>query len=93
MAGINSGLMNIVFDYSKEENTTILLGVTTSIGGICGFVASLVGGKILGEIQNNGNSLLGIEVYGQQILSFISFVGIICIVLYMKLIISKIERK
>lgn len=47
MTGINSGLMNIVFDYSKEENAKILLGVTTSMGGICGFAASLVGGNIL----------------------------------------------
>ena len=40
--------------------------------------ASLVGGKILSAVQANGNMVLGIPVYGQQILSGISLV-ILCL--------------
>lgn len=49
-----------------------------SIGGVCGFLASLLGGWLLERIQQNGSALFGLRVYGQQALSLLSFI-LLCV--------------
>ena len=92
MAGINGGLMNIVFDYTDETNRTSVLGIKTAVGGVCGFLATIVGGWLLDYIQKSGNMLFGLNVYAQQVLSFITFAGIVLIVFYMKFVIQKLKK-
>ena len=92
MAGINGGLMNIVFDYADEKTRTAVLGIKTAIGGVVGFLATIVGGWLLDYIQKSGNMFLGLNVYAQQVLSFITFVGIVIIVFYMKFVIQKLKK-
>lgn len=92
LAGLNSGLMNIVFDYTDEKNRTAVLGIKTAVGGVFGFLATIAGGKLLDIIQGNGNTFLGINVYAQQVLSFITFIGIVITVFYMKYVIQKLKR-
>lgn len=92
LAGINGGLINIVFDYVDEADRTAVLGVKTAIGGVCGFLASILGGKLLDIIQTNGNSFLGHKIYAQQVLSFITFLGILLILVYMKQTVLKLRR-
>ena len=92
LAGINGGLINIVFDYVDETDRTAVLGIKTAIGGVCGFLASILGGKLLEAIQAGGNTFLGINVYAQQVLSFITFLGILLILVYMKRTVLKLKR-
>ncbi len=92
MAGINGGLMNIVFDYADEKTRTAVLGIKTAVGGVFGFLATIVGGWLLDYIQKSGNMFLGLNVYAQQVLSFITFVGIVIIVFYMKFVIQKLNK-
>jgi len=92
MAGANSGMMNIVFDYVKTEDRAYALGVKSALGGIAGFIASLVGAKIVSSIQAGGNVFYGMNIYAQQILSFISFVLYLFIVFYVKKVIMKMKK-
>ena len=73
-AGLNQNSFNIAYSYVDSDYITEALAVKNCIGGLCGFVASLVGSRILKYVQSNGNSLFGIHIYGQQLLAGISFV-------------------
>ena len=67
----------MVYSYVDSEYFVQASAIKNSLGGIVGFLSSLVAGKLLSVIQNNGNSLFGLPVYGQQVLSAISFILIV----------------
>lgn len=92
LAGSNSGMMNIVFDYVERDNLSYALGVKSAIGGIVGFTSSLLGAWIVSTVQAHGNTIFGHTIYAQQIMSFISFVMFAVIVVYIKKIILKMKR-
>lgn len=89
MAGINSGLMNITFDYVPHEDRAAALGIKYALGGTVGFLSSIVGSVIVKHIQENGNTFAFFgEVYAQQILSAIAFAVCIILVLYIRRFVS-----
>ncbi len=88
-AGINQNLINITYSYVDEKYFVQASAIKNSIGGVCGFLASLAGGKILSAVQANGNQVFGFTVYGQQILALISFVLLIISILYTHFVIAK----
>lgn len=92
MAGINSGLINIVFDYADEKTRTAVLGIKTSIGGLCGFLTTIIGGWILSAVQKNGNQIFGITIYAQQLLAFMTCIGLILTIVYMRKVVHKMKR-
>ena len=65
------------------------MAIKNSIGGICGFGASILGGKLLEVVQKNGNSIFGIHIYGQQILGGISLLIFVGAILFMNKVIVK----
>ncbi len=93
MAGINSGLMNIAFDYVKPCERAGAIGIKYAIGGFASFFASIVGGVILTNIQNAQNMIFGIHIYAQQFLSLIAFIICVILSIYMKNVICKIKVK
>lgn len=76
-AGVNQNSFNITYNYVDGNYIAEAMAVKNSIGGVCGFLASIAGSKILDMIQKNGNTFLGIPCYGQQFLSGISFVLVV----------------
>ena len=92
LAGINGGLMNIVFEYVPNKERSGALGISSAAGGVAGFLMAIVGSHILEAVQNNGNRVLSIPVYGQQILSAIAFVIIVLLIVYMKTVIMKLKK-
>lgn len=74
LAGLNQNMFNMVFNYVPADYFVHATAIKNSIGGVCGFLASLLGGRLLGRIQQNGNTLFGLRVYGQQALSLLSFI-------------------
>ena len=88
-AGTGQNSYSIAYSYVKSEYIMQAMAIKNSIGGIFGFGASLVAGKILSAIQANGNMIFGIHIYGQQVLSFISLVLCIVLVLFVHFVISK----
>jgi len=91
-AGSNGGMTNIAFDYTTHELRAQALGVKNAIGGVANFIAALVGARAVTMVQTTGNQLFGVTVYAQQLLSFVSFVILVCSVLYLKFVIGKLKK-
>lgn len=92
MAGINSSLFNITYDYVDESRFSVAFGAKNAIGGAAGFLVSLVGGLIVSAMQDGGNRLLGGTVYAQQVLSCITFLLLVGMVVYLTVVIRKLPK-
>lgn len=91
LAGTQQNSLNIVYSYVKQEHVTQALALKCAIGGLCGFAASLIGGKILSAVQANGNMIFGVHIYGQQLLSAISCVILGAAIVFVRRVIEKQE--
>lgn len=89
MAGSNQNSFNIVYSYVPERYFVQATAIKNSIGGVVGFGASLLGSRILQTVQQNGNMLFGIPVYGQQVLSGLTFLLIVADLIFVRCTISK----
>ena len=92
MAGINSAVINLIYDYVDEERRTGALAIKQSFAGIAGFLTTLVVSPLVSYIQGNGNQLFGISIYAQQVLSAISLLGTLGLLVYMLTVIRKIKK-
>ena len=77
-AGPSQNMVNMPFNYVPADYFVHATARKNSIGGVCGFLASLLGGWLLERIQQNGSALFGLRVYGQQALSLLSFI-LLCV--------------
>ncbi len=93
MAGIDSALINLIFDYVPFDTRADSLAVTQSLSGLMGFLATFVAGLLVTYIQQNGNSLFGVMVYAQQVLNLIAAVATIGIMLFLQFGIISKENK
>ena len=74
LAGSNSSLINLCFDYVEHEDRRYILGIKNAISGVATFLTSLLWGYIVSVIQGNNYSVFGLTVYPIQLLSAISAV-------------------
>lgn len=91
MAGSNSGMTNITFDYVSHENRRYALGIKSAIGGLIAFLATLA---VRGFVDANPNGvfkIFGMPIYSQQVLSFGTFLIFIVIVVYIKKVIMNLK--
>ena len=58
------------YNYVSADYISEALVIQNFFGGISGFAVSLLASRLLAHIQANGNTFLGIPVYGQQVLAF-----------------------
>ena len=92
LAGVSGNITNITYSYVDSSYFAEASAIKNSIGGLCGFGASLLGGVILDAVQNNQAAiadLVGFQIYGQQVLSAISFVMLIVTILFTHFVVSK----
>ena len=92
-AGTNQNSFNIAYSYVPLNCITQAMSIKNSLSGLCGFMASIVGGAVLGMIQENGVTIFGIGVNAQQILSAVSFVLILLDALFIHFVIAKQKVK
>jgi len=92
MAGTNQNLFNITYSYVDSKYFVEASAIKNSIGGICGFAASALASRLLAYVQENGNILFGIRIYGQQVLSLISFILLTVTAIFIHTVIEKQER-
>jgi MFS family permease len=93
MAGINSGVINLIYDYVAPEDRQSAMGIKNAIGGILAFFTALASGAILAYIQSAGGLVLfGIRIYAQQILALLSCVVTLLLILYMRRVIAPMQR-
>lgn len=92
MSGMNSSGANLAMDYASPEVATPLIGIGGAAGGICAFLSTLFGSLVIGAATAGGNSLFGLTVYGQQILSLISCLLLLVLLVYLRLRVRPMER-
>lgn len=88
-AGTSQNMLNIVYSYVDRKYFVQASAIKYSVSGLCGFLASMLASRILNAVQANGNTFLGISLYGQQLLSAISFVLVIVCILFVKTVLEK----
>ena len=89
LAGLNQNSFNVLYKYVDNDYIVPALAIKNSIAGVLGFAASIISGRILAWVQANGNTVFGLHIYGQQLLSFISFLLIAAAMVYAKLVLEK----
>ena len=93
MGGINSGSINLIFDYVTPKQRTAALGIKNAISGFLAFLFSIIGGRILACIQANGGiRIFGVCLYAQQFLALLSVVIIFLLMLYTRFVVSPLQR-
>ena len=93
MAGINSGVINLIYDYVNPKDRSVAMGVKNALGGIIAFFVALGAGFILSAVQKAGGFVIfGINLYAQQLLAAISFVITLCLIFYMRKVIAPIKK-
>ncbi len=91
MAGINGGLINITFNYIPPEQRTTAIGLKFTLGGLSGFLVSLVYGVIVAAVQGIDNVIFGITIYPQQLLGILGAIICVSLVIYIKKVIRGLE--
>ena len=89
LAGVSGNITNITYSYVDSRYFSEASAIKNSIAGLCGFGVTLIGGKIMDAVEANGNMVFGIPMYGQQLLSAISFVMLMLTFLFTHFVVSK----
>lgn len=94
LGGINSALINLVFDYVPVSERADALALSQAVAGLSGFFSTLVFSMLVSRIQQNGNRLFDFPLYAQQAVSFIAFAVTLLAALYATLVlIPRRKRK
>lgn len=93
LAGSNQNSFNITYSYVDSRYIVQAMAIKNSVGGVCGFLVSILASRILAAIQNNHNTLLGIPIYGQQFLSLLSCIILIGTIFYIRCVVERQQIK
>jgi MFS family permease len=92
MAGINSGCINLVYDYVAPDRRVSALALQNTVAGTAGFLTTLIAGMSVDFVQESGNLIFGLPIYAQQALAVISLILCVLIVLYLRLVVARSQR-
>jgi Na+/melibiose symporter-like transporter len=87
--GINMALFNIQFLYSPKEGRTVYLGVNAAVGGLLGFLSTLLGSAVIGLLQRKSFSLGDLSIGNMQIIFAVSGVLLAFCTLYAHLFLKE----
>lgn len=87
--GINSALINLIYDYVAIEKCVDSLAVCQAASGVFGFLATLLASPFVAFVQKNGNHFLGINVYAQQIISALACAVVLVAFFYVRKVLVK----
>jgi predicted MFS family arabinose efflux permease len=93
MGGINSALVNLVFDMVKPQMRSNALALSQAASGLIGFLTTLAVSVLVSYIQKSGSRFLGMDLYAQQVTSAIAAVLTLISVLYVIFEIRPIAKK
>ena len=93
MGGINSALINLIYDYVAMEKRADSLAVCQATSGISGFMATLIASAFVAFVQKSGNSLFGINVYAQQVVSVVACAVVMLAFVYVRMVFEKCDKK
>lgn len=84
MGGINSALINLVFDYVEPGKRSDSLAIVQAVSGLVGFLTTICLSPLVTLIQNSNNTVFGVHMYAQQICTFISLCFTAVSVIYVR---------
>lgn len=82
MGGVNGGLVNLIFERIPARYAAGALAITQALAGASGFLITLAVSPLVSYIQQNGNTLFGLSVYAQQVVTGIALVLTVSAILY-----------
>ena len=71
-AGTYQNSFNIGYTILPQKYMVQAMAIKRTATGLVVFLASIAGGVLLESVQNAGNSVLGVPMYGQQLLAIIA---------------------
>lgn len=89
LAATGANVNNMSYSYVPIDFFVQAQAVRSSIAGTAGFLASIVGSRILAAVQARGNLLFSRTVYGQQVLAAISLILTLAAIFYCKFVVEK----
>ena len=92
-AGINSSIINLIYDYVDTDKRTSALALVNTASGFAGFFATLAVSPLVSYIQGRGNTLWGMSIHAQQLLAFFSLIVVVVIFVYLLLVISRLKKR
>ncbi len=72
MGGISSATFNLVFDYAPTRERAAALALCQAASGLCGFFTTIAVSPLVSVIQSRQNTVFGIHMYAQQLLSLVA---------------------
>ena len=93
LGGINSALINLVFDYVPIEKRSDSLAFTQATAGLTGFLTTFCVSPLVSYIQRNNNSLLGFPIYAQQFVTIIALIFTVLAIVYIRFVFIKKATK
>ena len=72
VGAIEIGRNNLIFDAVPEELRSDAVALSQSLCGLAGFAATAVCSVLVGAVQKNGNTVLGLPLYAQQLMSLVA---------------------
>ncbi|MBQ9097833.1 MAG: MFS transporter [Clostridia bacterium] len=88
-AGIGQNMHSILYSYVDSRYFVQASAIKSSVGGLCHFGSALLASRFLQYVQNNGNALFGIHIYGQQVLATFSVILTLAALLVAHFVVSK----
>lgn len=92
MAGINSAVINLIYDYFGTEQRTSVLAIQQTCAGLSGFFAVLLLSPVVSFIQRSKPMIFGERIFAQQILSLFSCLLTGLIILYLSTVIRNLDK-
>ncbi len=88
MSGISICISNLTYEVVDVNDRTSAYAIVSSTS-IFGFLITLVLSPILDVIQNNGNVVLGIPMYAQQLFAIIATIALTVVVIWLSVGLKK----
>lgn len=89
LGGINSALINLIFDYVPQEKRADSLAITQALAGFTGFLTTLCISPLVSYIQKNGNTVFGLPIYAQQLITTIALIFTVVAIFYTRVVFIK----
>jgi len=89
ISGVNIAVGNLQNEYSPEENKTVFLGFSSAVGGVFGFMGTLIGSLMIKLLEAFKISVLGFNIGNLQLLFFLAGVILVGCILCVRFITRK----
>ena len=91
--GINSALINLIYDYVPLEKRADSLAITQAVAGLVGFLTTLCISPLVSHIQRCGISLFEMSIYAQQVVSLLALLFTILTIFYIRFTMIRRKKK